>query len=68
MKKLKVKKSDVGKWVSVKWDCVGRIDCLLVYADVENGDGRVYEPHDVDGLQWISLDQIVEVRDRLNAS
>jgi len=65
---MKIRKLDVGRWVSVKWTCVGRRDCLLVSVDVLDSTGRVYEPYNADGLRQISLNQIVDVRDYLNAS
>ena len=68
MKKVKVNKSDTGRWVSVKWDCVGRKDCLLVEVDLDNDYGKVYEPHEKDGLVKIDLNQIVEKREYINAA
>lgn len=56
-------KSDIGRWVTVKWTDVGRTDAVLV--EVEKNVGMVFEPHG--NLQRIALDQIIEKRDYLNA-
>lgn len=63
MKKVKINKSDIGRWVTVKWTDVGRTDAVLV--EVEKNVGMVFEPHG--NLQRIELDQIIEKRDYLNA-
>lgn len=63
--RIKVNKRDIGRWVTVKWDDVGRVDCLLV--DINSyGTGKVFEPYE--GLKNISMDQIIEKRDYINAS
>jgi len=68
MKKIKIKQSDVGRWVTVKWDDVGRIDSLLVDYDKDGkyGYARVFEPYN-NRLTTITMDQIVEKRKFLNA-
>lgn len=56
---MKIKKSDVGRWVTVKWDDVGRRDSILV--EIDNKSGKVFEPHR--GLETICLTQITEKRE-----
>jgi hypothetical protein len=65
MKKLKIKKSDVGRWITVKWNDVGRIDCVLVNVDMESKSAKVFEPHG--NLHTVELNQILEKRAYLNA-
>lgn len=66
MKKLQVKKSDIGRWVTVKWDDIGRIDSLLVKVESRYKNGLVFEPND-NNLVSIGLDQIIEKRDYIKA-
>lgn len=62
MKKLKIKKSDIGRWVTVKWDDVGRRDSLLIeIVDCNKRKyAKVYEPYGA--IHTIELDQIIEKR------
>ncbi len=66
MKKLKITSADVGRWVTVKWDDVGRRDSLIVDVDFHQGVNRKYayiKVFDLDGsLQTITTDQIIEKR------
>lgn len=64
MKKLKVNKSDIGRWVTVKWDDVGRRDCVLlnvtVYSRPKCNHATVF---DLDGsMVNVTLDQIIDKR------
>ncbi len=63
MKKLKLKKSDIGRWVTVKWDDVGRRDSLLI--EIVDCDKRkyakVYDP--CGDIHTVELDQIIDKRD-----
>lgn len=61
---MKIKKSDVGRWVTVKWDDVGRRDSILV--EVDKTSGKVFEPYE--GLHRIELHQIVEKRKHISVS
>lgn len=65
MKKLKIKKSDVGRWITVKWDDVGRRDSILVEV-ISKVEARVYEPYGK--LHRVSIDQIIEKREYVKAS
>lgn len=61
---MKIKKSDVGRAVTVKWDCVGRRDALLV--DVDEYHCRIFEFRDKHTTK-VDHSQIVEKRDYVNA-
>jgi hypothetical protein len=65
MKKLKITKKDIGRWITVKWDDVGRRDSILVEV-ISKLEARVYEPYG--RLARVSLDQIVEKRDFVKAA
>jgi len=65
MKKIRVRKKDVGRWITVKWDCIGRQDCLLVDVDLQNKWGKVFVPYK--GLCTIDFDQVIDRRKYLNA-
>ena len=65
MKKAKIKQSDVGKWVTVKWNDVGRRDSLLVEVDIRNKSAKVFEPFGE--LHNIELDQIIDKREHCKA-
>ena len=56
----KPKPSDVGRWVTVRWDDVGREDALLL--SVQDGWCTVYCPqsHDTNSPE---ISQITEIRD-----
>jgi len=66
MKKLRVRNRDIGRWVTVKWDDIGRQDCLLVDVDLDNKRGKVFVPHE--RMSTIDLSQVTEIRSRLNAA
>jgi hypothetical protein len=59
MKKVKINKSDVGRWVTVKWDDVGKRDGILISVNIPSG--KVFEPFGE--IQDIELNQIIEKRD-----
>lgn len=63
---MKLKKSDIGRWITVKWDDIGRTDCLLVEI---NNEGRkyakIFTPYK--GLCSIDQSQITELRSYVNA-
>ncbi len=67
MAKVKISKEDIGRWVPVKWDDIGRVDCLLVdiHPDYKD-DLKVFQPHS--GLHRIDRDQIIEKRGYQNAA
>lgn len=71
MKKIKIIKADIGRWVTVKWDDVGRRDSLLVDVDYDQGINRKYKyvkVFDLDGsLHTITTDQIIEKRGYVKA-
>lgn len=71
MKKVKINKSDIGRWVTVKWDDVGRRDSLIVNVDFCQGVNKKYgyvKVFDLDGsLHTITTDQIIEKRGYLKA-
>ena len=54
---MKIKASDVGRWVLVDWDDVGRQEAVLVDFDPP----RVYAPHEDGTVSIDSVDQIVEI-------
>lgn len=62
----KFKKSDIGRWVTVKWNDVGRRDCVLVELNHDKTRATVFEPYGE--LHGITGDQLVEKRDYLNAA
>lgn len=62
---MKINKSDVGRWITVKWDDSGRVDSLLV--SVEDNYVKVYEPI-TRTLSNPSKDQITEKRGYCNAN
>lgn len=71
MKKLKITKSDIGRWVTVKWDDVGRRDSIIVdYSPNEiNKKYNYVKVFDLDGsLHTITADQIIEKRGFLKAA
>ena len=51
----------------MRWDVTGRKDCLLVDISDDRKSGKVFEPYNKDGLVSIDVEQITEIRDRLNA-
>jgi hypothetical protein len=63
MKKVKINKSDVGRWVTVKWDDVGKRDGILISVNMPSA--KVFEPFGA--IQDIELNQIIEKRDFVNA-
>ena len=65
MKKIQVRKKDVGRWVTVKWKDIGRQDCLLVDVDLDHQWGTVFRPYM--GLCTIDFDQVIDRRKYLNA-
>jgi hypothetical protein len=71
MKKLKITKEDIGRWVTVKWDDVGRRDSLIVDFDPEQGINKKHgyvKVFDLDGtLHTITADQIIEKRGYVKA-
>lgn len=63
MKKVKITNLDIGRWVTVKWDDVGRRDSLLIEILPFNGGTRsakVYEPYGK--VHTVDMDQIIEKR------
>lgn len=68
MKKVKITKNDIGRWVTVKWDDVGREDSILVDYDPSSVHkyAKVFSAHG--SLHTITTDQIVEKRGFLNAA
>lgn len=71
MKKIKITSADIGRWVTVKWDDVGRRDSLIVDVDFRQGVNRKYaniKVFDLDGsLQTITTDQVIEKRGYVKA-
>ena len=54
---MKIKQSDVGRWVLVDWSDVGRQEAILVEYDPP----RVYTPYEEGTTSIDDLDQIVEL-------
>jgi hypothetical protein len=65
-KSIRLKKSDVGRWITVRWDDIGRVDCLLV-EHFDDGTHRVFSPINRSMERIDSPDQVTEVRDFVNA-
>jgi hypothetical protein len=69
-KNLKLNRSIVGRWATVKWDDIGRRDCIITEI-VDDGKVtkrtgiRVFEPFE--GIRRISADQITEIREYVKA-
>ena len=57
---MKLKKSDIGRWATVKWDDVGRVDCLIVDINQSSKTLRIFEPFK--GTSTVGFSQITELR------
>lgn len=55
----------MGRWATVNWTDTGRQACLLVEVDLKAKSGKVFIPYE--GLHYIMLNQITELRERQNA-
>lgn len=65
--KIQLVNSDIGRWVTVIWDDVGKRDCLIVDFDEEYPTYvDVFEPYEC--VHRITPDQIVEKRQYVNAA
>ena len=58
----RIKPSDVGRWITVRWADVGREDALLVKFDADDKRPTIYSPTDEGTAMLDDLDQVVEIR------
>ena len=62
-KKIRVKKSDIGRWVTVQFTDVGRRDGVLAHLSEDRRTGEILET--IDGITFIETKYIVDIRDFL---
>ena len=57
---MKLVKSDVGRLCLVKWDDIGRIECMLLEIDRGNKEAKVYSFVN-ESIEGVPFGQIVEL-------
>jgi hypothetical protein len=64
---MKIRKGDTGRWCTVKFEDVGRVDGIIINVNPEFKSLDVYIPA-LDTVEDPDFSQIVEIRDHIEAA
>ena len=61
---MRISKRDVGRWCTVKYDDVGRIDALIVDVNPDDKNVDIFAPaFEGEGTNNVDFSQVKELRD-----